>query len=456
MKTIGSYEIRGLLGRGGMGVVYKCRAPFTGRIVALKVLDPRDELLVELVGRDELKRRFIQEARIMGSVRHPNVAQVLDFSLDAPRPYFTMEYFAHSLGTVIGETYRAEEPTRRLTVEKSVHYVRQVLCGLARLHYAGLVHRDIKPFNILLTEEDEVKIIDFGLSRLRGETSPNARGVNVGSPYYAPPEQERDPEAVDERADLFPTGVMLYRMLTGVIPEPAVVRPQPADRLNPDLDDEWNDFLEKSMAPDPGKRFESAEAMLEELETVYGRWLREGQRICRGFSSDQEQRPEKGTETIRTNPVKVSFKDARQRFELDRLWRPETFHAHVLRPQGEHIVRDLTTGLVWQRRGSLFSLNWYEAREYVQRLNRDSYAGHTGWRLPTVAEIVTLLRPPAGRTDLCLDPVFDKRLRWIWSTDRCSYVSAWLADVEMGYIARQDMAGYARICAVHGEIRETR
>jgi serine/threonine protein kinase len=451
VKRIGRYTVRGLLGRGGMSVVYKVSPPWSRRILALKMLRPRDEILSTLLGPEELRRRFLNEARIMGAIRHPHLAAVLDVGEHEGFPFFTMEYYAHSLGTVMGESYRVEEPTRVLSLEKGFRYARDVLLGLERLHYAGLVHRDIKPYNVLLTEEDKVEIIDFGLSRNRGESGPAAKGMGVGSPYYAAPEQERDPEGVDHRADLFPVGVMLYRMLTGRIPEPAVREPEAASRINPDLNRGWDGFLLKAMAPDPEHRFGSAEEMRSAMEGLYSVWKEEAERACSGLPPEHSGfYPEQGRESIRSEPRKVRLKEARDTFGLDGLWRSPAYHRHLLVAEGTLLVSDPSTGLIWQRRGSGFSLTWDEALGYVSRLDRERFAGRRGWRLPTVEELLTLLRPPATRRALCLDPLFSRDLRWIWSADRSTYASAWIADVELGYIGRQDMTGYAKVCAVCG------
>jgi serine/threonine protein kinase len=451
MRRIGKYALRGLLGRGGMSVVYKVSPPWSRRIQALKMLRPRDEILSALLGPEELRLRFQAEAGIMGAIRHPHLATVLDVGEHEGRPFYTMEYFAHSLGSVMGETYMVEEPTRVLSLEKSFRYARQLLHGLERLHYAGLVHRDIKPFNVLLTEEDQVKIIDFGLSRTRGEKQGAMQGMGVGSPYYAAPEQERDPEGVDARADIYGVGVMLYRMLTGRIAEPAVVAPEPASSINPDLSRSWDELLFTAMAPDPKRRFQSAQEMCSVLDGLYTLWREEGERACSGLPLERPgYHSEHGGEEVRSTPLKVPVREARKAFGLDSLWRSLAYHRHVLRVEGELLVSDQRTGLSWQRQGSGFSLNWEEAREYVDRLNRDRFAGRSAWRMPTVPELITLLRPPATREDLCLDPVFSRELRWIWSVDTASFTSAWIADVELGYIGRQDMAGFARVCAVLG------
>ena len=125
----------------------------------------------------------------MAGISHPNILAILDADDGAGQPYYVMDYHCNSLGQEIGETWRTDRPSRPLPVERAVSCSLQILKGLSRLHHAGIVHRDIKPFNILLTAEDQVKICDFGLSRRRGEKFGAPATLKVGSPFYAAPEQ---------------------------------------------------------------------------------------------------------------------------------------------------------------------------------------------------------------------------------------------------------------------------
>ena len=278
MRTIGRYAILGLLGRGGMGVVYKAAMPRTGRVVAVKVLKP-SEMLAATADPALLRRDFFREAALMAGIRHPNIAQVLDVD-EAPapdggsggstggRPFFVMEYYCNNLGALLGEGYRVEEPTRRLGVDQALSCARQLASACARLHHAGILHRDVKPYNLMLAERppdtcltgsgqadvlfaDEVKLIDFGLSRLRGEKGPaRPRGAVVGSPYYAAPEQEADPESADERADVFSAAVTLFRCLTGRLPQEGL----PASSLRVGLDQRFDAFFARACHEDRRQR----------------------------------------------------------------------------------------------------------------------------------------------------------------------------------------------------------
>ena len=140
MKKIGKYEICGLLGKGGMGIVYKARVPVIGKVVALKLLSPHPNL-VALLGKEEIRRNFVTEAMTMASLRHPHIAAVWDFHDSDNLTFFVMEYYCNNLGTMIGETYRVEEPSRTVAVDKAIDYTRQILVGLSRLHEAHIVHR---------------------------------------------------------------------------------------------------------------------------------------------------------------------------------------------------------------------------------------------------------------------------------------------------------------------------
>ena len=473
MKRIGRYAILGLLGRGGMGAVYKAAMPRTGRVVALKLLKPAEQLAAT-ADAEALRQAFYREARLMAGIRHPGVAQVLDVDEDATGcPFFVMEYYCNNLGALLGECPRVEEPCRRLGVERSLGLARQLASALARLHHEGVLHRDVKPFNMMLAEapadlatgraEDELKLIDFGLSRLRGEREAGRpRGAVVGSPYYAAPEQEADPARADERADIYSAGVTLFRCLTGRLPQEDI----PASALRPDLDAPFDAFFARCCAVDPGLRPASARALLAELDALTAHWGRLRASACAWVP----ELPELGLPEMalpgsrepnlreagallgavpppRAQPLRQGLAGARQRFGLDELWRPAAcalafapgpdVGAWRFQQQGG-TVRDALTGLVWERGGSPYAVNLAGARAYVDKLNAEGFAGRTGWRLPTVAELCTLLLPEPDLRQLCLDGAFDSRQRRLWSADAKSFVAAWYADVEHGFVWWQD------------------
>lgn len=436
MRTIGKYPVLGVLGRGGMGAVFKAVVPVVGRVVALKLLRPGEELLA-LWGRERVMRAFRDEAALLGGLRHENVVDVFDYGQAGPWPFFVMEFHGESLGSVIGETYRVEAPSRRLPAPRAVGYAAQILAGLGRLHYAGIVHRDVKPFNLLVTDADVVKITDLGLSKVRGEVFRGPANLKVGSPYYAAPEQEDDPEAADARADLYAVGVTLFRMLTGRLPRPGQGR---IGDLAPEAGGEFDAFLERSLDPDPGRRFGSAREMLAALDACHDAWRRRMDGVCAGAGpSLAAARVPPGAGRPRSAPALVAARQARETFGLDALWRPSAYWPGRLGDAGGGVLLDRAAGLGWLREAAPYPLAWPEAGAYVAALNEGRFGGHGDWRLPTVPELATLLAPEPGVGGYCQPAALRQPVRRVWSADRVNYAAAWAADVELGYVTRADL-----------------
>jgi serine/threonine-protein kinase len=326
-----------------------------------------------------------------------------------------------------------------IRLDRAVDLVRQTLAGLACLHHHGIVHRDIKPFNLLLDERNTVKICDFGLSRLRGETLRTPQHLKVGSPWYAAPEQEQHPDSADARADVYAVGVTLYRMLTGSLPADP---PQAPGACNPDLNDDWNEFILRAIARQPSERFASAAAMTAALDALEREWRARRDRTCLLTPSEPTSvsgsppRPVR----LRSTPFKCDPEQAASAFGVDALWRPAGFIRNQYTVHGQEVVRDSATDLDWQLSGSPYPLSWSEAHAYVAALNRDSFAGRTGWRLPTAPELMSLLTPTPHGADFCIEPVFDRRQHTLWSSDRRSFAAAWFVSVEMGFVAWQDFS----------------
>ncbi len=426
-----------------MGAVYKAAMPVTGQIVALKVLKPA-EIMEDLIGEETLIEMFLKEAATMASISHANIASILDVDdgQDGSVPHFTMEYFCGNLGVLMGETYEVEKPSRRLGVEASVHIAREMLLGLDRLHYEGIIHRDVKPFNVMLAEDEggvgTVKLIDFGLSKLRGERTKGHKGMVVGSPYYTAPEQEADPETADARSDVFSVGVTLYRMLTGLLPEQEGAARRPICEDHPDLDCGWDEFFLKILAPNPDARFPDALSAVDELDRLEAVWLEQKDAVCVG--GDLLFEPERHDEGWfpRKAPVKVGVKSAREIFGLDELWRPNEYAQGDFGENADDTVTDRSSGLVWERFGSRYPLTWDRAHAHVERLNKREYAGRADWRLPTIDELMTLF---SGRTepgDFCQQSAFDAQKARLWSNDTKAFTAAWYADAELGFVWWQD------------------
>lgn len=443
MKKIGRYIIEGLLGRGGMGRVYKVRLPVIDKIAALKLLDP-DPLMADLVGIEKLRNLFTHEAITMAGLNHPNIVAVYDYDDHAGKPFFVMDYFPNNLGAMMGESYAVEKPSRPIRVDRALDYTRQILDGLDCLHDVGILHRDIKPYNVLVTARDTLKICDFGLSKIRHETFDGPANLNVGSPYYAAPEQEADPDHVDVRTDLYSVGVMCYRMLTCRLPylHNSEAGYRPPSRSNPNLDERWDDFLAQALARKPEQRFATAAEMRSALFALQQHWERQKQKSCAhpGLLPEHLPTPLRTVKARRHFPLKLRTGQAAARFDLDALWQPNTYVHNDLIQRSDDTVEDRTTGLIWQKTGSGYPRTWQEAHLYVHRLNEHAHGGVKNWRLPTIDELVTLLTPSHQSADLCIEPIFGKTQRWIWSIDRRSYVSAYYVDMELGFVGWQDFS----------------
>lgn len=444
--------VQGLLGRGGMGRVFKVELPAIGKIAALKLLDP-DPLIIKLLGLEKLHAAFIREAATITSLNHPNIVAIHDFDKHDGKPFFVMDFFANNLGSVIGESYTIEQPSRSIPIDRALDYIRQTLDGLDCLHDAGILHCDIKPFNLLITAQDTIKICDFGLSKLRNEAYTGPASLNVGSPYYAAPEQEEDPDSVDVRADLYPVGIMFYRMLTCRLPylndmDEGYI---PPSRFNSDLDSEWDDFMQKAIARSPDRRFNSAESMKSALIDLSYHWKKQKEKTC-AFDTSQLDTPMPVLRPLhyvpRYTPLKLRPKSAKIRFNLNSLWQPNAYMANQFEKHGKRALKDHSTGLIWQTSGSRYPRNWHGAQHYIQQLNQEKFNGIDNWRLPTIDELVTLLTPNPQGAALCIESVFDSTQRWLWSIDRRSFAAAYYVDIELGFVGWQDFSAPYYVRAV--------
>ncbi|MEO6775887.1 MAG: protein kinase [Kofleriaceae bacterium] len=219
-QTIGNYLVKQRLGEGGMGAVYLAEHPTIGKKVALKVLH------AEFATNTEVVERFFNEAKAVNSIAHPNIVDIVDYGVIQTGPngsdqlvYFIMEYLS---GQTLGQVLRAEAP---LPPERALTIALQVADALAASHRAGIVHSDLKPDNIILSqrgrEQDFVKLLDFGIAKLTtdGRTGSRTRtGLVLGTPAYMSPEQCEGSAKVDHRTDIYALGICLYEMLVGRVP----------------------------------------------------------------------------------------------------------------------------------------------------------------------------------------------------------------------------------------------
>jgi len=263
---IGNYEIIGKIGDGGLGTVYKARQISMSRDVALKVLHKK------WLTDEEFKKRFLLEARLAGRLSHQNLIQVYDVGRDRGIYYFSMEFVD---GETIEDQIEREGP---LEVATAIDFVIQVMRSIAYIKNFDIVHRDIKPGNMMVTRKGVVKLGDFGFVKSKLDPMIATEGEVLGTPDYISPEQAMGLDTIDWRSDEYSLGASLYHMVSGRPPYEgsgsAVMRqhikadlPDPRT-INPKIPDAVVQILERMMAKDPTDRYQDTEQMFEDLELV--------------------------------------------------------------------------------------------------------------------------------------------------------------------------------------------
>lgn len=442
-KIIGRYPISRLLGSGTMGRVYKVTVPLLKKTAALKLFKPA-RALVKKVGLKPLEDQFIHEASVIANIRHPNVAQIWSLEQTDDQLFYLMDYYCRNLGKIMGETYWAETPSRIIPVEQAGPYILQILNGLARLHDARIIHQDIKPFNIMMSDMGIIKIVDFGLSRRRGERQLWLQEeLTLGTPFYTAPEQQTSPEKADSRSDLYSTGVILHRMISGRFPEN---HNMDLSSVQPGLGPDWNQFIQKALEPEPGDRYPDARTMATDLERLMDTY--DPSVEC--FQAAPLIEPESLEKPLRTTPKRILGKHALKAFHLNTLHQPKTYIRNRFEPEGDCIV-DHATGLIWQYSGSQSPLQWEQAADYIEELSNTGFCGHSNWRLPTINELLSLLNP-SSMEGFCHDPAFCDIQKCLWSADTRSKRAAWAMDLEMGFIDSSDRTDFhfvKGVCSIH-------
>ena len=259
------YTIIEELGRGGMGVVYKAKDTKLKRTVALKFLPP------ELTHIPEVHERFTREAQAAAALDHPNICTVYEFDQAKDTNFISMAY-------IEGQSLRKKIESGPVELMEAINIVTQVAEGLQEAHKKGVVHRDIKSANIIVTEKGQAKIMDFGLARVTESTLVTQEGMTMGTVTYMSPEQARG-EKVDHRTDIWSLGVVLYEMLTGKLPfrgehEQAIVygilkeNPEPISDLKPDIPVSIAQVVNKALEKDPDKRYQQVKKLLDDLKSI--------------------------------------------------------------------------------------------------------------------------------------------------------------------------------------------
>lgn len=309
----GRYEIHELLGVGGMAMVYRAYDTIDDRMVAIKIL--KDEFLHN----EEFCRRFRNESKAIAVLSHPNIVKVYDVSFGDRIQYIVMEYID---GITLKEYLDQQTEVRW---KEAIHFTVQILRALQHAHEKGIVHRDIKPQNIMLLQDGTIKVTDFGIARFARNETRTMTDKAIGSVHYIAPEQARG-DFTDERADIYSVGVMLYEMITGQLPfeadnavSVAIMQlqstPKPPHEINPDIPEGLEEITLRAMQKNVNQRYQSAAEMLRDIEE-----FRRNPSIVFEYKYFVDDKPTKYVDainTVRGNTGSVSYNDHYEYVEED-------------------------------------------------------------------------------------------------------------------------------------------
>lgn len=314
----GRYEIHELIGMGGMAVVYRAYDTIDDRIVAIKIL--KDEFL----GNEEFIRRFKNESKAIAVLSHPNIVKVYDVSFGDRIQYIVEEF----IDGITLKDYLDQQ--KEIKWKEAIHFTVQILRALQHAHSKGVVHRDIKPQNIMLLQDGTIKVTDFGIARFSHSDTRTMTDKAIGSVHYIAPEQARG-DVTDEKADLYSVGVMLYEMLTGRLPfeadnavSVAIMQlqadPKPPKEINPAIPDGLEEITLRAMQKNPTQRYQSAAEMLNDIEA-----FRRNPSISFQYKYFVDENPTKYVDAINTvkSAEPVTYNDNYEYEEDPEAFRPK-------------------------------------------------------------------------------------------------------------------------------------
>ena len=266
VRRIGRYKILGELGRGAMGIVYKAEDPVLDRAVALKTI----MLAEDAEGRSEYQARFFLEAKAAGRLNHPHIITIYDYGEEGDLEWMAMELLE-------GTELRDRMAKGAIPIAEALDIAQQVADGLGYAHEHGVVHRDIKPSNVMLMPRGQVKIMDFGIARMRASDLKTSTGVVLGTPRYMSPEQVAG-SPVDHRSDIFSLGTVLYEMVTGkplfggqdmpqILHNVTNFQPVPPSRINPQAPSMLDFIVARALKKEPEVRYQSAYELSADLRS---------------------------------------------------------------------------------------------------------------------------------------------------------------------------------------------
>ena len=264
-RKVSHYTLREEVGRGGMGIVYEAYDERLDRKIALKFLPP------ELSDHPEIKARFLKEARAASALDHPNICTIFDIGEAEGLIFLAMAFYS-------GQTLAARLESSRPDVEECLDIVLQIAAGLEKAHQAGIVHRDVKPSNIMLTHDSEVKVLDFGIAKYTGSSDTTRPGMRIGTIAYMSPEQIRG-EPMDPRTDIWSLGVVLYEMLTGRHPfrslhDAATMaailesQPPPVSHTRNDIPSGLDAIVQSMLEKEPADRYASLSEVRRDISDL--------------------------------------------------------------------------------------------------------------------------------------------------------------------------------------------
>ena len=300
----GRYEITELIGQGGMANVYKATDVLDNRIVAVKILKR------EFSESDEFLRRFRNESKAIAVLSHPNIVKIYDMGFSEKLQYIVMEYID---GITLKEYLKQRNGA--LTWKEVVHFATQVLSALDHAHSKGIVHRDVKPQNIMLQADGSIKMMDFGIARFSRAQSQTVSDKAIGSVHYISPEQAKG-DHTDARTDIYSVGVMMYEMLSGKLPfdgtgavSIAIMqiseKPKPLAEVAPNIPVGLRQITEKAMEKDPADRYQSAQEMLDAIAA-----FRRDPSISFEYEYNTQDNPDKTINRVVSSTAKTAGKAA--------------------------------------------------------------------------------------------------------------------------------------------------
>jgi serine/threonine-protein kinase len=270
LEKIGRYEIEGELGHGGMSTVFLARDPFMNRQVAIKVLS------YKLIADTLFNTHFQREAELIASLEHPCIVPVFDFGWHGDQPYIVMRHMN-------GGTFQERIGGDKIRLTNLARIISQVAEGLDAAHRKEIIHRDVKPSNILFDDAGKAFLSDFGLAKMANQSSGTTGAFLIGTPAYMSPEQIQN-YPMDGRSDVYGLGIVLFKALARRLPFESdspmataiahITQPIPDIRDHrPDLNESWNEIIQKALAKEPDDRYATAGEMAQEVREVSsGRW----------------------------------------------------------------------------------------------------------------------------------------------------------------------------------------